>query len=626
MRVLLNPRYVPVFILFATLPFFEGLRTPSGLFLAQSIVLLSFLATIHYHNRIWSPPHLSRFLPFLFMLVLSVFIAPYKYSAFLDLWDYWIAAIFAVFMFSFLKENEETVEDVAFISFLLCTVAVLITVLLIPNFYKLRWKGSFVNPTDFGTFCLLLFVFGLFCFERASSTAKKLITSSCLIFLVVCIAMASSRAVLLATSTTLLYYLWKKRASRLISAFLVVALIGSAIVIYIRLFHFSDPFQYYRFKIWKYSLQGIMQDPYLGIGLNMLPYRAAQFNFPANQEVGRYARVATSADNQYLQILIETGFLGFFLFLIGWIGLYFGLRKLPKRFLVFQGAYFVISIISFFALPLENTAILFLFLFLILFPAAFGPETTSKSFNFGKVSKTLVTISVLAIFLFTIYFPYRADQEFNAYIQSTDPQKSEKHLRNALRLNPFQPYYAFTPVRRIVDSRPALTQSQWEILAKRMDHFIDQNPLEAEFYAYKAKILRILFEKTEKPNYYNDAVASYRLAIRQAPFNVFLRAEYSFFEAKTGHFEKAESELKEILNIEPAFLNARLFLAEVMQRRGNLEAARKQFLEADRLQKKHANLKYFVDEPYVRKLIEVDDSHKNEVKKLIFDASTPSTP
>jgi tetratricopeptide (TPR) repeat protein len=369
-----------------------------------------------------------------------------------------------------------------------------------------------------------------------------------------------------------------------------------------------------------------MQDPYLGIGLNMLPYRASQFNFPASQEVGRYARVATSADNQYLQILIETGFLGFFLFLIGWIGLFFGLIKLPQRFLIFQGAYYIISIIALFALPLENTSILFLFLFLILFPAVFDPETKSKSLEIGKVSKAFVSTFVIAVFLIAVYFPYKADQEFNAYVRSSDPQKAEQHLRTALRLNPFQPYYAFTPVKRIVDSRPELTQKQWEILAQKMDQFIYLNPLETEFYAYKARIFRMLFERNTSSNYYNEAVSSYQLAIQRAPFNVFLRAEYAFFETKTGHLDIAGAELNNILELEPAYLNARLLLAEILQRRGNSESAKKQFLEADRLQKKHANLKYFVDEPYVRKLIQVDDTHKNEVKKLIFDASMRATP
>ncbi|HSE42127.1 MAG TPA: O-antigen ligase family protein, partial [Acidobacteriota bacterium] len=387
------------------------------------------------------------------------------------------------------------------------------------------------------------------------------------------------------------------------------------------------PFQYYRLKIWKYSLQGIMQDPYLGIGLNMLPYRASQFNFPADQEVGRYSRVATSADNQYLQILIETGFLGFFLFLIGWIGLYFAIRKLPKRFLVFQCAYFIISIISFFSLPLQNTAILFLFLFLIVFPSAFDTETTSKIVAVRTPLKIVATVFILFLFLFAVYFPYRADQEFNAYLHSRDPREGEEHFRKALRFNPYQPYYGFTAVRRVVDSHPVLTKKQWEILANRMDHFIDLNPLETEFYAYKARIFRKLLEQNSNQNYYNEVLNAYQLAIQKAPFNVFLRAEYAFFELKTGHLDLAKSELLEILKIEPAYLNARLLLAEIMHRQGDMESAKKHFMEEERLRKKHANLKYFVDEPYVRKLIQVDDKQKDEVKKLIFDnASSSSTP
>lgn len=190
----------------------------------------------------------------------------------------------------------------------------------------------------------------------------------------------------------------------MISTFLVLALIGSAVVIYIRLFHFSDPFQYYRLKIWKYSLQGILQDPYLGIGLNMLPYRAGQFNFPADQEVGRYSRIATTADNQYLQILIETGFVGLFLFLIGWISLYFGLRKLRPMFLAFQGAYIVITIISFFTLPLTITSILFLFIFLILFAFPFEPEVKQRSLSFNRIVQLLLTVFIIALFLFAVYF------------------------------------------------------------------------------------------------------------------------------------------------------------------------------------------------------------------------------
>jgi O-antigen ligase len=611
--------FFPIFIFFAIFPFFEGLETPTGLFLSHTLVLFSLIGVVFYYRRMWLPPYLGRFIAFLLILIPSTIIAPYKYGALLELWDYWVAAIYCILVYSLFKENEDSLEHIAIACFFIGTIATVLSVVIFstPN---LRWSGSFISPLDFGIFCLLLFLLGLFCFERASQTAWKIAISICLIFLVTCIAMASSRAIFLATLIFFIYYLWKKRSSRLISTFLVLILLGSAIVIYIRLFHFSDPFQYYRLRIWKYSIQGILQDPYLGIGLNMLPYRASQFNFPSDQEVGRYSRIATSADNQYLQILIETGFVGFFLFLIGWISLYFGLRKLPKMFLAFQGAYIVITIICFFTLSLTVTSVLFLFLFLILFPLPFDPEVMQRSLSFNRAVQIFISVCIIGLFLFAVYFPYRAHLEARAYGQSRTPKEAQEHLRAAIQFNPLQPYTSFVPIRRIIDARPELKTEQWIKLAKEMDHMIALNPLESDFYIYKAKIYRILLEKTGESKYYPNAISNYQMAIQYSPFNVFLRVDYAFFEAKLGHLKRAESELKEILKLEPAYLNAGLLLSDIYLKEGQYEDAKRQFNEVESMQQRYAELKNNIDEPYLKRLLQVDEAYKNQLKNLIFNS------
>jgi O-antigen ligase len=614
----LNFAFVPIFIFFAIFPFFEGLETANGLLISHTLILVSLLWVIVYYRRIWIPPYFGYFAAFLLVLIPSTIIAPYKYAAFLELWDYWISAIFAILVFSIFKENQEALEHLAITCFFIGSASTILSLLLIPN-PNLRWSGSFVSPLDFGIFCLLLFLLGLFCFERVSQTHLKIAISLCLIFLVTCIAMASSRAVFLATLVFFIYYLWKKRSSRLISTFLVLVLVGSAIVIYIRLFHFSDPFQYYRLRIWKYSLQGILQDPYLGIGLNMLPYRATQYNFPADQEVGRYSRIATTADNQYLQILIESGFVGFFLFLIGWIALYFGLRKLQPTFLAFQGAYIVVTVISFFALPLTVTSILFIFIFLLLLPFQFDAKS-KPALSIKWPIRVFAILCIVAIFLFAIYFPYRADLEYRAYTKSKNAQEAARHLNASLRFNPYQPYVAFRPIQRIIDVRPKLKTEQWLDIAKKLDHSIELNPFEADFYIYKAKIYRILLEETGNSKYYPNALVNYQLAIQYSPFNVFLRIDYAYFEVKIGNLNKAESELNEILKLEPAYLNGRLLLVEIYLKQGNYEAAKKQYLEVERLEQRYAALRDSVDEPYMRKLLTVDTTYKNKLKDLILNA------
>ena len=99
-----------------------------------------------------------------------------------------------------------------------------------------------------------------------------------------------------------------------------------------------------------------------------------------------------------------------------------------------------------------------------------------------------------------------------------------------------------------------------------------------------------------------------------------MRIEYAYFEKRLGHLERSESELKEILRLEPVYLNARLLLAEILFKQGKYEAAKKELQEVERLEKRYANLKFSVNEPYVRKLITIDNTYKKQLKNLILNA------
>ena len=113
------------------------------------------------------------------------------------------------------------------------------------------------------------------------------------------------------------------------------------------------------------------------------------------------------------------------------------------------------------------------------------------------------------------------------------------------------------------------------------------------------------------------------MASQYSAFNVFLRTEYAFFEEQLGHFERSEKELKEILSLEPAYLNARLLLAQVYFKQGKYEEAKKEIQEVESLEKRYGNLKDAINEPYVTKLITVNNAYKNELKSLILNAPNP---
>ena len=73
---------------FAIFPFFEGGETPLGLFLVHSVILLSLALIVLDGSSLWIPPFLPYFLPFLLATIASSIVAPYRYAASLQLWDY----------------------------------------------------------------------------------------------------------------------------------------------------------------------------------------------------------------------------------------------------------------------------------------------------------------------------------------------------------------------------------------------------------------------------------------------------------------------------------------------------------------------------------------------------------
>ena len=588
--------------LFAIFPWFEGGETPLGLFLFHTLTLLLFCWSVFTYSRTWIPRFIVYLLPFLFVLLVSTLTAPYKYAAFLEFWDFAVAAIYAIAIFSLLKEQQEELSDLTLYAFATASISALGSLLL--GIQNVRIHGTFVNPNDFATFSLLLIILGLFQFEHQTNRNKKILIAILLVLLSVCMALASSRSVFLGGLVFFVLYIFNRRPGKALAIGITAVLVLSIGLLYFRFINFPDPFQYYRFKIWKHSLKGVIEDPYLGVGINMLPYQAARFNFPADVEVGRYARIAKSADNQYFQILAETGFLGFFTFLIGWIAIFFSLRRAPQRFYHFRYSYIVISIICLFTLPLNNTAILFLFLFLILFPISLDP--TARSFRFTYQAPGRIAIAVLSflVFTFCIYLPFISDYEFKQALKATDPELVEQHLQKARRYNPYQPYYQFVFASRLVNSGTDLTAAQLQEVLESLNESIHLNPLESDFYAYRAKIYRKLYEKTQLQPYLQEAIMNYQAAIEHSPYNVFLRAEYAHFLTRIGRYEPATLELSAVVEMEPAYLSARYLLAETKFRAGDVAGAKKALAEADQSAVRYKSHLKTTNQSYTRGLLD----------------------
>ncbi|HSP07687.1 MAG TPA: tetratricopeptide repeat protein, partial [Acidobacteriota bacterium] len=117
--------------------------------------------------------------------------------------------------------------------------------------------------------------------------------------------------------------------------------------------------------------------------------------------------------------------------------------------------------------------------------------------------------------------------------------------------------------------------------------------------------------------YFGRAVEMYRRALEQSPYQVFLRAELAYYFFSTKHNDLASGELTQILQMEPAYFNARLLLAEIKLRQGDRAGAQSELQELEQMEKRFATQKASPSTSYIRSLLELNVQKKSELLRLV---------
>ena len=607
---------VTLLAIFALFPFFEGGETSTGLFIFHSITLIGLFAAALTFSVLWIPRFLGFFIPFALVVVISTLFSEYKYAAFLRASDYVMGAAWAILLCTFVREKKGWVDSLWVWIFTTGALSTIIALLIYNPGRFARMSASFVNANEYATFAFLLLCLGLFCLERETDRNRKILIGVLSTLLLISIALTLSRGIFIACLVVATVVFFRRRAAKTIKILLVLLILVSGLFTVLRFQSYDDPFKYYRWKIWKSSLQGLSEDAYLGVGLGMLEYRSRTFNFPAETELARYGRIARSADSQYVEILAEMGFLGLLTFLFAWGGLFFSLRRSGEQYFYLRQAWLILTIVASVSIPLQNTTVLFLFLFLVVVSVA-DSDTENIRLSLYRPTRILAPVLCFLIFVFGVYLPYRSHKEFQRAAESRTLTEANEHLLNATRYNPYQPYYRFFFIRRIVDSRPSWETSRWLNLISHLDEAIQLNPLEFDFYLYKGRIYRILLEKEPKLAYYSAAISAYQNSLDLNPFNVFLRLEFASFLTRLQRYELAESELVKILEAEPAYLNARLFLADVLIARQRHQEAETEYQKFQSYHERFRQNANYSQSQYVRSLLQVNRKQKMRVEALL---------
>lgn len=184
-----------------------------------------------------------------------------------------------------------------------------------------RVKGTFFNPNFFAGYLAAILVLGVgLMLDNDEKKRVKITLSFSLPLILIAIFLTQSRGGLFSLLVGLFFvllYRFRKRAILFYAVILLsILIIPNPVVQRLKTVKITDPYAYSRIEMWKSSFPRIMENP-LGAGLGIYKYTSQRHAFPVEEAVARYGKKAETAHNEYLQIAVELGVLGFFTFLWG---------------------------------------------------------------------------------------------------------------------------------------------------------------------------------------------------------------------------------------------------------------------------------------------------------------------
>lgn len=316
--------FLPILTVFFA-PLIEGGTTYLPFFIISMLVLSMlgvFLRDGLRHGRISfvRTPLDRAILPFLIVIIISAWVAPYKYPALV-----WVQVTFYYVLFFYLTVQllpDRRAVMPAVYAVLSMGALQVVTGLAQRMSGAERVNGTFFNPDMLAAYLnpLLLIAVSLILFRsrRARGRALKAGLTLLSVSTLFVIFFTGSRGGVLSLAVGLLVVLWARW--RMKAALVVAALVVAAAVfpnpVRDRVLNSSDPYAWSRASIWQ-SAGRMMMDHPMGIGLGNFRQEWATYNFPTERAVIKYGKVADTAHNDYLNIGAEMGFAGLAAFLFG---------------------------------------------------------------------------------------------------------------------------------------------------------------------------------------------------------------------------------------------------------------------------------------------------------------------
>lgn len=432
-EIVVKSIFIPLLIVFFSISFFTSnqfheifFQIEDYFFLVSGSIIVFYFLLISIFNKtsFLDITRLDIFLMLTLMYILLRLVNT-KYQPVINLFSIKLAYCFILYiLFKHLIKKYEYIEPlfvkvIVFISFIQATIGILQHFNIIINnnsFFKIG--GTFGNPGIYANFLVsgftLAFNDTIINLRKNSFKKSDVINSLSICSILIVIPFTQSRIawiVLLISSITIIEFhlgiIKKKVASSTLKKVAVLFTISFLFAFsLIVLFRYKEQSSKGRLFIWKISTLMIKDNFWVGIGVNRFEhdynfYQAKYFETQNRKNVINdiTAGNTTVAFNEYIQILVEYGFLGFILFFSSIMYFFYSQRKIYQAdnigyILVITS--FLIQALTFY--PFHVLPIVVIIIFLV-------STLDSKSQPFKKVSffNKLNKIIVVVCFIFSTY-------------------------------------------------------------------------------------------------------------------------------------------------------------------------------------------------------------------------------
>lgn len=299
-----------------------------------------------------------------------------------------------------------------------------------------RAFGTFLYPNTLATFLIIVFPFPVF-YAFFSRGCKRFFPSVVSLFILFAFILTFSKggAIALLFSWLVLGIVRIRKKYKLISLTVVITLIVSVLFLSFNNNYVAKKTQRLkasgkvRVEYWQAGLEMIKEEPVIGFGLGSFGRVYAKYKLPQAEET-------QMAHNNFLQVWMELGTVGFLIFLSIFV-FYFkdasrNLRKLssfsPTKKTLILGGY--VSVLAFtfhsltdFSLYIFNAAAIFF----VLMGISCGVSSDKKEIA-NKKGIVIFLLIICFAFIFSLSRPFKAKTHYIQAINSEDLQESINEL------------------------------------------------------------------------------------------------------------------------------------------------------------------------------------------------------